>query len=210
MTSQDHEEERRRITELYAQMADTELEAIAADSSELTDVALQALRGEIARREGLGSAVADGDSGPGRDAVELADFVSIRQVRDLHEALLAKGVLDSAEIECFMVDDNMVRMDWFYSNLVGGIKLCVKQEDAEAALDLLEQSIPEEFEVEGIGPYEQPRCPKCQSLDIAFEELNQPVAWISACLLAPIPLHRKTWVCHSCGQQWKELDDAGG
>jgi hypothetical protein len=210
MSGQEHEDERRRITELYAQMADTELEAIAADSSELTDVARQALRDEIARREGLESAVAGPGPGPGRDAVELADFVSIRQVRDLHEALLAKGVLDSAEIECFMVDDNMVRMDWFYSNLVGGIKLCVKQEDAEAALDLLEQSIPEEFEVEGIGPYEQPRCPKCQSLDIAFEELNQPVAWISAYLLAPIPLHRKTWVCHSCGQQWKESEDAGG
>ncbi len=209
MSGQEHEEERRRITEFYAQMADTELEAIAADSSELTDVARQALRDEIARREGLESAVADADSGPGRDAVEWADFVSIRQLRDLHEALLAKGVLDSAEIECFMVDDNMVRMGWFYSNLVGGIKLCVKQEDAEAALDLLEQSIPEEFEVEGIGPYEQPRCPKCQSLDIAFEELNQPVAWISAYLLAPIPLHRKTWVCHSCGQRWKESQDEG-
>ncbi len=125
-------------------------------------------------------------AGPEHNSVELADVVSIRQFRDLPEALLAKGALDSAEIESFLVDDNMIRMDWFYSNLVGGIKLCVKQEDAEAALDLLEQSIPEEFEVEGVGQYEQPRCPKCQSLDIAFEDLNQPVAWISAYLLAPI------------------------
>jgi len=203
MNSQQPEEERRRITELYAQMADGELEAIAADSSELTDVARQALTDEIARREGLEAAVADANSAPGRDAVELADFVSIRQFRDLHEALLAKGVLDSAGVECFLADDNMVRMDWFYSNLVGGIKLCVKQEDAEAALDLLEQSIPEAFEAEGSGHYEQPRCPKCRSLDIA-----QPVAWIKAYLLAPVPLHPKMWVCHSCGHQWKQ--DEGG
>ena len=74
-------------------------------------------------------------------------------------------------------------------------------------MDLLEQAIPEGFEVEGVGHYEQARCPKCQSLNIAFEELNLPVAWVSAYLLAPVPIHRKTWVCHSCGQQWQELKE---
>jgi hypothetical protein len=82
--------------------------------------------------------------------MELADVVSIRQFMNLPEALLAKGALDSAEIECFLVDDNMARIEW--SNLVAGIKLCVKQEDAEAALDMLEQPIPEEFDVDGVGP----------------------------------------------------------
>jgi hypothetical protein len=115
---------------------------------------------------------------PGYDSVELADVVSIRRFRDLLAALLAKGALDSAEIESFLVDDNVIRMDWFWSNLIGGVKLCVNQEDAEAALDLLDQSIPGEFEVEGVGSYEQPRCPNCQSLDITFEDLDQSVAWI--------------------------------
>jgi Putative prokaryotic signal transducing protein len=209
MDSQDDEKERRRLTDLYAHMADTELEAIAADSAELTDAAQQALKDEIARRKGLEMDGADTDSGSGYDAVELADFVSIRQLRDLHEALLAKGVLDSAGIECFLVDDNMVRMDWFISNLVGGVKLCVKQEDAEAALDLLEQPIPDEFDVEGVGQYQQPRCPKCQSLDITFEELNQSIAYVSAYILAPIPLHRKGWICHSCGQEWHAAEEKG-
>jgi len=190
-------------------MSDGELEAVAEDSAELTDIARQALTDELARRHPEEGAAADAGADPGRDLLELADVVSIRQFRDLHEALLAKGALDSAEIESFLVDDNMIRMDWFYSNLVGGIKLCVKQEDAEAALDLLEQSIPEEFEVEGVGPYEQPRCPKCQSLDIVFEDLNQPVAWVSAYVLAPIALHRKRWVCHSCGHRWRQMEDSG-
>ncbi len=207
MASQDPNEERQRLTKLYAEMADGELEAIAADSAELTDVARQALTDELARRRPEEAAVAQTGAGRQRESVELADVVSIRQFRDLPEALLAKGALDSAEIESFLVDDNMIRMDWFFSNLVGGIKLCVKQEDADAALDLLEQSIPEEFEVEGVGPYEQPHCPKCQSLDIAFEDLNQPVAWISASLFFPIPLHRKRWVCHSCGQRWRQAEN---
>ena len=207
MADHDPEQERQRLTKLYAEMSDGELEAVAEDSAELTDVARQALTDELARRHPEEPAVRNTGVSPERDSVELADVVSIRQFRDLPEALLAKGALDSAEIESFLVDDNMIRMDWFYSNLVGGIKLCVKQEDAEAALDLLEQAIPEEFEVDGVGPYEQPRCPKCQSLDIAFEDLNQPVAWVSAYVLAPIALHRKRWVCHSCGHRWRQAEE---
>jgi hypothetical protein len=207
MASQDPIEERQRLTKLYAETADGELEAIAADSADLTDMARQALTEELARRHSDEPKVADPGAGLEPDSVELADVVSIRQFRDLPEALLAKGALDSAEIESFLVDDNMIRIDCFFSNLVGGIKLCVKQEDADAALDLLEQSIPEKFEVEGVGPYEQPPCPKCQSLDIAFEDLNQPVAWISAYLLAPIALHSRSWVCHSCGQRWRQPED---
>ena len=207
MAPQDPEEERQRITKVYAAMSDGELEAIAADSAELADVAHQALTNELARRHSDEAHVADTGAGPGRDSVELADVVSIRQFRDLPEALLAKGALDSAEIESFLVDDNMIRMDWFWSNLLGGIKLCVKQEDADAALDLLEQSIPEGFEVEGVGRYEQPRCPKCQSLDIAFEDLDKPAAWISTSVFSPMLLHRKRWVCHSCGQRWRRAEN---
>jgi hypothetical protein len=56
---------------------------------------------------------------------------------------LSWAVLDSAGIESFLGDENMVRLDWFYSNLVGGIKLMVRKEDAETARALLEKNTPE-------------------------------------------------------------------
>ena len=152
MADHDPGQERQRLTKLYTAMSDGELDAIAADAAELPDAARQALNDELARRHPEEAALANTAAGPGRNSVELADIVSIRQFRDLPEALLAKGALDSAEIESFLVDDDMIRMDWFWSNLIGGIKLCVKQEDAEAALDMLEQPIPEEFDVDGVGP----------------------------------------------------------
>ena len=62
-----------------------------------------------------------------------ADLGSDCGFQNLPEALLAKGSLDSSGIECFLTDDNMVRMDWFMSNLLGGAKLLVNREDAEAA-----------------------------------------------------------------------------
>ena len=56
------------------------------------------------------------------------------------EALLAKSMLDSAGIESVLGDENLVRLDWFYSNLVGGIELMVREEDAETARKVLEQN----------------------------------------------------------------------
>ncbi|MGA8150656.1 MAG: hypothetical protein WB952_06880 [Terriglobales bacterium] len=120
------------------------------------------------------------------------------------EALLAKGSLESAGIESLLGDDNMVRMDWFISNLLGGIKLQVQPEDAEAADEILKQPISEGFEVEGVGGYEQPRCPKCDSLDISFEELNKPIAYGSAWVGLPLPVHREAWRCHSCSHEWQD------
>jgi hypothetical protein len=128
--------------------------------------------------------------------------MTVREFRDLPEALLAQGCLQSAGIECTLGDANLVRLDWFYSNAVGGIKLRVKPEDAKAALDILKQPIPPGFNVEGVGIYEQPKCAKCGSLDVAFERLNKPVAYVSSWIGVPLPIHHKGWKCHSCQYEW--------
>jgi hypothetical protein len=139
--------------------------------------------------------------------VELQHLVTIRKFRDLPEALLAKGSLESAGVECYLTDDNMVRMDWFISNLLGGVKLNVKAEDASAAMEILSQPIPEGFEVEGSGPYRQPRCPACQSLDVSFEELNKPVAYTTAYIGLPLPVRHPAWRCHACSHAWQDQSD---
>ncbi len=119
---------------------------------------------------------------------------------------MAKGSLESAGIQAYLVDDNMIRMDWFISNLLGGIKLKVSAEDAEAANEILNQPIPESVDVEGIGEYEQPKCPHCQSLDISFQELNKFLSYGSAYVGVPVPVHKKAWTCHVCGNEWEEED----
>ena len=60
------------------------------------------------------------------------------------QAWLAKSNLESSSIECRLVDDNMVRLHWGIVNVLGGVKLQVKREDAEVALELLEQPVPEQ------------------------------------------------------------------
>ena len=45
----------------------------------------------------------------------------------------------------------MVRMNWFISDFIGGIKLRVTPEDLEAANSILEQPIPEDFDADEMG-----------------------------------------------------------
>ncbi len=203
MATRAWDDERRRLADLYAAKADAELEELLDHEDSLTTPARQALHEELDRRE-LDSSPEP--SGPPEE-MPLRKLVTIRQFRDLPEALLAKGFIESAGIECFLADENIVRMDWFISNFVGGIKLQVKPEDVDATLEVLDQPIPEEFSFEGETKYQQPRCPKCYSLDIIFEDLNKDVAYTSAWLGVPIPLQQKSWKCHTCGRRWTDEKD---
>jgi hypothetical protein len=121
--------------------------------------------------------------------------------------MLAKGRLESAGIECHFADENIVRMDWFISNLVGGVKLMVKPEDLDVADEVLNQPIPEGIDYGANEVFEQPRCPKCGSLNITFEELNKPLSYGSAWIGVPLPIASPRWKCEDCDAQWTEEDD---
>jgi hypothetical protein len=191
--------EHQRLAASYARMTDGELQNVAAAAASLTDIAFEALGTEMLRR---GLTPPPAPTPAGTDGIEQRSLVTLRSFRDLPEALLARGMLDSSVIDSFLADDIMVRMDWFISNLLGGIKLRVSPDDLAAATEVLDQPVPEGFEVDGVGEYQQPRCPKCQSIDVAFEELNKPIAYGTAWIGFHLPIHRKLWNCHACGHSW--------
>ncbi|MFZ1142870.1 MAG: DUF2007 domain-containing protein [Candidatus Sulfotelmatobacter sp.] len=196
--------ERRRLADNYAGMTDGELQRLARNAESLTELAWEALEDEMDRRH---LKYPDDRAPEQRQEMEFQELVTIRQFRDLPEALLAKGCLESLGIECFLGDENLVRLDWFISNFIGGIKLKVKVADAENAQKILDEPILEGLYVQGVGLYEQPRCPKCQSLDVNFQPLDRPIAYMSAFLRVPLPVQRPAWHCRSCDAEWE--DDVG-
>jgi hypothetical protein len=195
------QEERQRLAKTYAGMTDAELQNLARRPESLTDVAWEALDDELDRRD---LELLEEEAPEDRTELELRELVTIRQFRDLPEALLAKGSLESTGIECFLADENLVRLDWFISNLIGGIKLKVRAADVENARKILDEPILEGLYVQGVGLYEQPRCPKCQSLDVNFQELDRPIAYMSAFLRVPMPVQRPAWRCHACDEEWED------
>lgn len=206
MSESDSGHESRRLAELYASMADGELQRLAQDFASLSPTAQEALEAEFVRRD-LTPEVDLYTPKPEEDVLEWDDLVMLRRYRDLPEALLAKGSLESVGIAAVLVDDNIVRSSWLISNLVGGVKLCVREQDEEAALDVLEQPTAANIEVEGVGIFEQPSCPKCHSLEIRLEALNRPVAYGSLWLGVPIPMKRRRWRCSNCGHFWEGKDE---
>jgi hypothetical protein len=81
------------------------------------------------------------------DELNFRELVTIRMYRDLPEALLAQGRLESSGIESFLADDNMVRMDWLISNLLGGVKLKVEESNVEFAEEILNQEVLDDFDL---------------------------------------------------------------
>jgi len=140
-------QERQRLMDVYSHMTDGELQVLAEDMASLTSLARQVLDDEMARRElsPLEPDPSHPDPDGSQDETALRTMVTIRSFPDVMQAWLAKSSLESAGVECYLVDDNMVRLDWGMSIVLGGVKLRVKPEDAEDALVFLDQPVPEEL-----------------------------------------------------------------
>ena len=132
--------ERTQLEHRYAQLSDEEVKELAADAPNLTELAREVLSVEISKRDmkiELSAVAGAAIEGPAKISGPL---VMVKRYRDLPEAFVARSILDSAEIDSFLADENLVRIDWLYSNLIGGAKLMVRPEDAETASALLNES----------------------------------------------------------------------
>jgi len=143
MTTDDFENEQADFAEHYSAMSDAELLTLALQPWDLEDAAWDALEDELESRN---LEVPEPELPPAISSLEKRNLVMLRRFRDIPEALLAKGRLESFGIDCFLADENMVRMDWFLSNLLGGVKLLVDAEDFTEASKVLNEPVPEHID----------------------------------------------------------------
>mgnify|MGYP003488559961 CR=1 FL=1 len=66
-----------------------------------------------------------------------SQFTQVGVYQYSSEAIIFKGKLESEGITVFMHDNNTIDSDPMISNAIGGVKLFVKQEDAERATTVL-------------------------------------------------------------------------
>ena len=202
MSSSSEIDESRRLQELYAQMSEDELQALATDSSDLTDVAKEMLRGEISNRR---LDIELSNTAPASESVEPkgdfhpqdSDLVVLRRVWDMNEALQAKQALDAAGIPSYLGPENLDDVEAFKSSFDGGVDLKVWDCDHQGALAVLGQALPAEPEADDSTEHFL-RCPKCHSTEIVFQSLDAPAdkgtAFDSTF----------NWSCDACGHQWKD------
>lgn len=215
------EKDEAQLAERYQLRTDEELMHEALLYDEMVPAAQAVIRAEFERRSLEPPMIYDAE--PGRPL----QLVTIARYRDLSEGIVARAVLEDAGITCFLQDENFVRLDWGYSNFIGGMRLQVDVEDEAGARELLQQDEPERIDVPGDVPFDQPVCPKCGSERVVIHDVGlKPAAtvllltnFLSALVLWPWMLWRivtrrvkkaqsDSWHCMNCGCNWVDEGDA--
>ena len=124
-------------------------------------------------------------------------IVTVRRYYTLDEAHIARGFLESEGIRSFLQDQHLVRMDWLYTNAIGGLRLQVAPDDLERASAIL---------AAGSAPVEPlemgaRHCPDCEGLGVSSTVRGRRAAFISWLLAGfPLWLPRSTRRCSQCGR----------
>lgn len=140
---------------------------------------------------------------------KLETMRTVANFRDVHEAHIAKGMLEAEDIPAIVIDDNMVGMNWLLSQAIGGVRVQVPEEAYDRAMEILKcqqgivDSTPEanspENSLEDV-------CPSCGSSSISPQPYSRwsIVAILLSFLAFGLPLFfgRKKWVCKDCGAAW--------
>jgi Putative prokaryotic signal transducing protein len=67
-------------------------------------------------------------------------LVTIAVFQSQTEFLLARTRLESADIECFAYDENMLRIGGWHSHILGGLRLRVRELEAQDARAILQHT----------------------------------------------------------------------
>jgi hypothetical protein len=125
------------------------------------------------------------------------------------EAELSRARLEADGFAAVLADENLVRLDWFVSCAVGGVKVLVPASEAAAARAVLEQAaeLPEIGLATDDDLAAEHCCPACGSANLAFERFSRGGFVGSLLLLGfPLPIPKPRWRCGRCGEVWREVE----
>lgn len=134
-------------------------------------------------------------------------LVTLRTYDNSIQANLVKSWLESAEIECVLLDENIVSVMPIYNVLMNGIKLQVWEDDAELAEEVVSAYENSLFIREDGASIV---CPKCGSGDLysnfkSMKSAKGIIAGIFTVLFGNYPLYYDTvYRCKNCGTEFKE------
>jgi len=133
-------------------------------------------------------------------------WVKVASFSQPFEAHLARGKLEGEGIPCVMSDEYLVRVDWFLSNAIGGVKLMVPLAELAHARDVLRPEPRLVVVAEAGTPADgEMICPRCRSYDVYYSRYSRRAAGFFILLLGfLIPWKDRRWSCTQCGYQWKE------
>jgi hypothetical protein len=199
-----------RLTQLYREMGDGELEELDAGKDDLTNVAKQVLRDEMKKRRldeprgpgtepnrpgsfgasrwGTGIDAAGGEEAAeeGERPVEYTWKLPLCECEDSEKVWQIQEVLRQAGIESWTDNGG-----YYVAQEINNLRIVVAADQLDQAREVLAKPIPQEIVEQSKAPVEEyvpPVCPSCGAADPILEGAD-PV---------------NAWRCESCGRQWTE------
>jgi hypothetical protein len=212
MDNADPAVEWRELSERYHQMSDEELIALARQSSELTEIAQQALTHEISYRKLTIAAPAKPaplipKADPDSPYAEDRELVEIRTVWSLEDALRLQTVLDGAGIPFYVGPEMATGAEGVTSDFSKGLGVRIMSIGRPWANLALKNYFPvdepqseaEEEALEDVAVC----CPKCHSTEVIFGQFidGDPEEALAE---RPGGSSKFDWTCDACGYQWED------
>jgi hypothetical protein len=188
-------EEWRRLQELYSRMNEGELEVIANEACDLTDVARSLLKDEISRR-GLAIQLRTARSAhsqmvetrtEGFDPADLeletmGEWVSREDANKIKEFLTESGV------PCYWGPDLVENPTDVRIPFEEGVEMKVRTDDVPRVRGGIALLFPKDAEADARDF--SVLCPRCHSPEIVFQDLDATAKFY--------------WSCDACGYQWND------
>jgi hypothetical protein len=138
---------------------------------------------------------------------DLDKYITVATYNNPWEAHLARTKLESEGISALVLDDQTASINWFYSHTTGGVRLQVRQADAEQAIQLLNTDAGEEPAMQKTYSTLKPPapvCPACGGPHIRPMKFSLRMILLSLLLLGlPLLLSHRRAICLDCGRQWQ-------
>ena len=123
------------------------------------------------------------------------EIVTVASYTDAVQANLAKGRLEVEGVESVLGDEHHVWANWVYSQALGGVKVKVRAEDAEAARAILSDLDSGAFSLAA----EEEACAKCGGTEFETQDFFRKIALLAVFVISvPLPWRQRT-KCKTCG-----------
>lgn len=132
-------------------------------------------------------------------------LVTLKTFENSIEANLLRSKLESEGILCFLFDENMVSLNPLYNITLGGIKLKIREADAQKALQIIEEVETTPFTDE---QDRQVQCPNCRSTQLysdfkSVRDITGILTFIVSLLFFVFPFYYKSvYKCRQCGAEF--------
>lgn len=134
------------------------------------------------------------------------NLITVYRLNTSIDAYLLQNYLESEDIESFILDEHTVDMNPLFSNAIGGVRLQVKEEDVERALEVIETY--------NFKPYLDDQgneiiCPKCDSNRLyadfnSMKNAGSVFAAITSIFFGVFPIYRKrVYRCKECDTEFE-------